>query len=208
MPRVTCHERLIYLGRRLVGLLCRLEKTPSPTYPTRYMHGGFDIVVDVRPAENYADGHITGAYNHPGLAFLPSTDDLMPNLGDCKAKKVAVPCALFELNPSCSPSPIFNRIAQSLVRLTITLTHTAPHTLPHTRTFADRSNAGLATWRAAPGATCVPGASSRSMSLVRTRGRHTRATPASLTGTPRDIRPLTFRSHGRRLSACDPSPSQ
>ena len=76
------------------------KKLQAPLYPTRYMHGGFDIVVDVRPAENYADGHISGAYNHPGLAFLPSTDDLMPNLGDCKAKKVAVPCALFELNPS------------------------------------------------------------------------------------------------------------
>lgn len=47
-------------------------------------------MVDVRPAQNYANGHILGAYNHPGLAFLPSTDALMSNLGDCKAKNVAV----------------------------------------------------------------------------------------------------------------------
>ena len=77
-----------------------LEKY-SDTKPnlTRYTSGGFDIVVDVRPAENYNDGHITGAYNHPGLAFLPSTDDLIPNLGDCKTKNVAVPCARLELRP-------------------------------------------------------------------------------------------------------------
>ena len=81
-------------------MLYWLEKY-SDTKPnlTRYTSGGFDIVVDVRPAENYNDGHITGAYNHPGLAFLPSTDDLIPNLGDCKTKNVAVPCARFELRP-------------------------------------------------------------------------------------------------------------
>ena len=43
---------------------------------------------------------------------------------------------------------------------------------------------------------------------------HTRATRASLTGRPRDIRPRTLRSRGRRLSASprtkasDPSPLQ
>ena len=63
------------------------------------MNGDFDIIVDVRSAEDYAIRHMTGAYNHPGLAFLPSTDDLIPNLGDCKTKNVAVRCALFELRP-------------------------------------------------------------------------------------------------------------
>ena len=62
------------------------------------MNGDFDIIVDVRPAEDYAIRNMTGAYSHPGLAFLPSTDDLIPNLGDCKAKAVAVPCALLKVN--------------------------------------------------------------------------------------------------------------
>ena len=77
----------------LVALLCvepREKNSDHNPNLTRYNNGGFDIVVDVRPAENYANGHIVGAYNHPGLAFLPSTDDLMSNLGDCKAKNVAV----------------------------------------------------------------------------------------------------------------------
>ena len=64
----------------------------------RYTNGDFDIIVDVRSAEDYAIRHMTGAYNHPGLAFLPSTDDLIPNLGDCKAVAVAVPCALLIAN--------------------------------------------------------------------------------------------------------------
>ena len=74
-------------------------------------------MVDVRPAENYNAGHITGAYNHPGLAFLPSTDDLIPNLGDCKAKAVAVPCALLIVNY-----------------------HPDPQRPPHTRTSASHAH--------------------------------------------------------------------
>ena len=38
------------------------------------MNVDFDIIVDVRPAEDYAIRHMTGAYSHPGLAFLPSTE--------------------------------------------------------------------------------------------------------------------------------------
>ena len=58
------------------------------------MNGDFDIIVDVRPADAYAIRHMTGAYSHPGLAgAIPGADDLIPNLSDCKAKAVAVPCA-------------------------------------------------------------------------------------------------------------------
>ena len=75
--------------------VCRLAKLFSDSKPNlrRYTNGDFDIIVDVSSAEDYAIRHMTGAYNHPGLAFLPSTDDLIPNLGDCKAVAVAVPCA-------------------------------------------------------------------------------------------------------------------
>ena len=78
--------------------MCPLaQNSDSKPNLRRYTNGDFDIIVDVRSAEDYAIRHMTGAYNHPGLAFLPSTDDLMSNLGDCKAKNVAVPCAPVEL---------------------------------------------------------------------------------------------------------------
>ena len=89
------------------------------------MNGDFDIVVDARPAEDYAIRHMTGAYSHPGLAFLPGTDDLIPNLGDCKAMAVAVPCAL--LIDNYHPDP-----------------QRPPHThtsASHAHLYADRSTA-------------------------------------------------------------------
>jgi len=89
------------------------------------MNGDFDIIVDVRSAEDYAIRHMTGAYNHPGLAFLPSTDDLIPNLGDCKAVAVAVPCALLIVNYHPDPQR-------------------PPHThtsASHAHLYADRSTA-------------------------------------------------------------------
>ena len=63
------------------------------------------MVVDVRKAEDYAVGHIPGAYNAPGLAFLPIADALPSNLGDCTAKIVAVlPCVVLEPNPNPDPN--------------------------------------------------------------------------------------------------------
>ena len=60
----------------------------------------------MRKAEDYAVGHIPGAYNAPGLAKLPITDALPSNLGDCTAKIVAVlPCVVLEPNPNPDPDP-------------------------------------------------------------------------------------------------------
>ena len=59
----------------------------------------------MRKADDYAVGHIQGAYNAPGLAVLdvPITDALPSNFGNlqnCTAKKVAVlPCVVLEPNP-------------------------------------------------------------------------------------------------------------
>ena len=69
--------------------------------------GVFDILVDVRKADDYAVGHIPGAYNAPGLAVLdvPITDALPSNLWDCTAKIVAVlPCVVLEPNPNPDPN--------------------------------------------------------------------------------------------------------
>ena len=61
-------------------------------FHSTWTQGGFDLVVDVRSAEAYADGHIPGAFNAPGLAGLESTADLSnySNLADCSDRKVAV----------------------------------------------------------------------------------------------------------------------
>merc|ERR1740130_187951 len=61
-------------------------------FKSKLDEGAFDVLVDVRKAEDYAVGHIPGAYNAPGLAKLPITDALPSNLGDCTAKIVAVQC--------------------------------------------------------------------------------------------------------------------
>ena len=54
----------------------------------------------MRKADDYAAGHIPGAYNAPGLAVLPMTDALLSNFGNCTAKNVAVlPCVVLEPNP-------------------------------------------------------------------------------------------------------------
>ena len=54
----------------------------------------------MRKADDYAAGHIPGAYNAPGLAVLPITDALLSNFGNCTAKNVAVlPCVVLEPNP-------------------------------------------------------------------------------------------------------------
>ena len=114
-PRPPAAYLFICLGR---GLLCvRSQNSDSNPNLRRYVNGDFDIIVDVRSAEDYAIRHVTGAYNHPGLAFLPSTDDLIPNLGDCKAVAVAVPCALLIVNY-----------------------HPDPQRPPHTRTSASHAH--------------------------------------------------------------------
>ena len=61
-------------------------------FHSTWTQGGFDLVVDVRSAEAYADGHIPGAFNAPGVAGLNGTEDLSSysNLADCSDKKVAV----------------------------------------------------------------------------------------------------------------------
>ena len=123
------------------------------------------MVVDVRKADDYNVSHIPGAYSAPGLAVLPSTDALPFNLGDCTAKKVAVPCVV--PNPPTYPNHNSAAIAYCPV---LSAAH-AHFCLTRPLQLTDRSTAGLATWDAPPGATCVPGASNRSSSSVRTWSR-------------------------------------
>ena len=70
-------------------------------FHSTWTQGGFDLVVDVRSAEAYADGHIPGAFNAPGLAGNGTADlSSYSNLADCSDKKVAVSG---HTQPCCCP---------------------------------------------------------------------------------------------------------
>ena len=53
---------------------------------------GFDLVIDVRSADSYAEGHIPDAVNMPGLATIEESEPLPRNLGACTELTVAVHC--------------------------------------------------------------------------------------------------------------------
>ena len=74
-------------------------------FHSTWTQGGFDLVVDVRSAEAYADGHIPGAFNAPGLAGLGTADlSSYSNLADCSDKKVAVSGPSRAVAPSPKPT--------------------------------------------------------------------------------------------------------
>ena len=74
-------------------------------FHSTWTQGGFDLVVDVRSAEAYADGHIPGAFNAPGLAGLGTADlSSFSNLADCSDRKVAVSGHSRAVAPSPKPT--------------------------------------------------------------------------------------------------------